>query len=85
MKALENNVGTVPWLRRFVAVLSPQRPEFSPRTMLLGFVVHKVGVGQVFLRALRFSPVRVVTTVLRVYSFIYHGRYVIPEIDIFLK
>ena len=41
LKALENNVGTVPWFRRFVAVLSPQRPEFSPRTMLLGFVVTK--------------------------------------------
>jgi hypothetical protein len=81
-KHLKKNVGTVPWFRRFIAILSPQRPEFSPRTMLLGFVVHKMGVGQVFLQALRFSPVRIITTVLLVYSFIYHGRYVIPENDI---
>ena len=85
MKALENNVGAVPQFRLLVAVRSPQRPGFIPRAVLVGFVTHKLEVGQVSLRALQFSPFRLITTVLRTYSFVYSGRNEIPEIDIFLK
>jgi hypothetical protein len=35
-----------------------RRPRFDPGSVHLGFVVDKVAVGQVFLRVLRFSPVR---------------------------
>jgi hypothetical protein len=45
----------VPWLRRLVAGLSPWRPEFTPRSIHVGFVVDKVALGQVFLRVLQFS------------------------------
>jgi hypothetical protein len=45
----------VPWLRQLVAGLSPQRPTFNPRLVLLGFLVGKVTLEQVFLQALWFS------------------------------
>jgi hypothetical protein len=38
----------VPWLRRLVAGLSPQRPGFEPWSVHVGFVVDKVALGQVF-------------------------------------
>jgi hypothetical protein len=37
------------WLRWLLAGLSPQRPEFLPGSVHVGFVVHKVALGQVFL------------------------------------
>jgi hypothetical protein len=54
----------VPWLRRLVADLSPQRPGFDPGSAHVGFVVDKLALGQVFLRVLRFSPVHVIPPVL---------------------
>jgi hypothetical protein len=36
----------MPWLRRFVAGLSPLRPGFDPGSVHVGFVVHKVALGQ---------------------------------------
>jgi hypothetical protein len=35
---------------------SPQRPGFASRWVQMGFLVHKVALGHVFLRVLRFSP-----------------------------
>lgn len=47
-----------PWpRRRFVAGLISRRPGLSPWPFLVGFVVHKVGLEQVFFRAL--FPLRV--------------------------
>jgi hypothetical protein len=52
-----STVRAVPWLRSLVAGLSQRRPRFTPGSIYVGFVVDKVALGQVFLRALRFSPV----------------------------
>ena len=54
----------VPWLRRLVAGLPPQRPGFDPGSVHVGFVVDKVALGQVFPRVLRFSPVSFIPPVL---------------------
>jgi len=43
------NYGAVPWLRQLVAGLLLQRPKFRPRPVQMGFLVHKVALGQVFL------------------------------------
>jgi hypothetical protein len=40
--------------------LSPRRPVFTSGSIHVGFVVDKVALGQVFLRALRFSPVNII-------------------------
>jgi hypothetical protein len=39
---------TVPWLRRLFAGLSQQSPVFGPGILLVGFVVDRMAVGQVF-------------------------------------
>ena len=44
-----------PWLRRLVAGLSPDRYEFNPRLIHVGFVVDNVAFGQVPLRLLLLS------------------------------
>jgi hypothetical protein len=38
----------VPWLRRLAASLPVRRTEFDPGSVQVGFVVHKVALGQVF-------------------------------------
>jgi hypothetical protein len=42
------------WLRCLVAGLSQRRPSFVHGSIHVGFVVGKVGLGQVFLRVVRF-------------------------------
>jgi hypothetical protein len=37
-----------PWLRRLAAGLPERRPGFDPGSLHMGFVVHKVALGQVF-------------------------------------
>jgi hypothetical protein len=54
----------VPWLRRFVAGLPPQRPEFDPGSVHVGFVVDKVTLGQVFPPSTSVSPVNFIPSVL---------------------
>ena len=54
----------VPWLRRILAGLSPPRPKFDMRQVLVGFVGDKVALGQGFLRVLRFSPISIIPTML---------------------
>jgi hypothetical protein len=54
----------VPWLRGLVPDVLPQRPGFNPGSVLVGFVVDKVALVQVFLRVLRFSPVSFIPRVL---------------------
>jgi hypothetical protein len=39
---------TVPQLRLLVACFPPRRPGVEPRSRHMGFVVHKVAMGQVF-------------------------------------
>jgi hypothetical protein len=39
-----------------VAGLSPQRPRFDPKSVLVRFVICNVAVGQVFLLLLGSSP-----------------------------
>jgi hypothetical protein len=41
-------VMSLPWLRRLVASLSPQRPGFMHRSDHVGFVVDKVALERVF-------------------------------------
>jgi hypothetical protein len=55
---------TVPWLRRLVAGLSPQRPGFDPGSVRVGFVVDKVALEQVLSRVIRFSPANFIPPVL---------------------
>jgi len=50
--AKDKNTWIVPWLRRLVSGLSLRRPGFNPREIRFGFVVDKVTLGQVSLRAL---------------------------------
>jgi len=57
---LFNDAGTVPRLRRSVAGLSPRKLGFEIRPVCVGFVVGTLALRQVFLRLLRFYPVRVV-------------------------
>jgi hypothetical protein len=54
----------IPWLRRFVAGLSPRTTGFDAGSAQVGFVVDKVPLGQVFRRVLRFSPVNFIPPVL---------------------
>jgi hypothetical protein len=42
-----NNKISVLWLKQSVTSQSPQRPEFSPRPVHVGFVVDKVALGEV--------------------------------------
>ena len=48
---------TVPWLRRSTAGLTSQWPRFDPRSVRVSVLTDKVGLGQIFLPVLRFSPV----------------------------
>jgi hypothetical protein len=57
-------VKAVPWFRRLVAGLSPQRPGISPGSLHVGFVVDKLALGQVFPRELWFSSVNFIPPVL---------------------
>jgi hypothetical protein len=45
----------VPWLRRLVAGLSQWRPELSPESVHVRFVVDQVALGQVHQQVLRVS------------------------------
>jgi len=61
----------IPWLRRWVASLSPRRPRFEVRSVPLLFVVDKVALGQGFLRVLRLSLVNIIPLVLRTHLYLY--------------
>jgi len=50
----------VPWLRRLVACLSPQKTGFNSGWVHVGFVVDKVALWQVFLPVLRLSSITVI-------------------------
>jgi hypothetical protein len=50
----------MPWLRWLVASLLPQRPEFTPVSLHVRFVVDRVALGQVFLQLLQFSFVNII-------------------------
>ena len=57
---LHQIVFQVPWIRRLVAGLSPNRPGLDPRQVDVGFVVNKLELGQVFLPVHRSSPVSII-------------------------
>jgi hypothetical protein len=44
----------VPWIRRLVVGISPQRLGFSPEEVHVSFAAGKVALGQIFLPVLRF-------------------------------
>ena len=48
-------IQNLPWVMWLFVGLSPGILEFDPRPVYVGFVVDKVGLGQSFLRVLRFS------------------------------
>jgi hypothetical protein len=58
----------VPWLKRSVAGLSPQKNGFAPGSVHVGFVVDKVALGQVLLRVLRFFPVNITPPLLHTHG-----------------
>jgi len=48
----------VPYLRTLAGGYDPQRPEFNPRGIRMGFVVKEKSVfGHIFFQTLRLSPV----------------------------
>ena len=51
----------VEWRRRLIAGLSPWRPGFDSRLVLVRWFVDRVAVGRIFIRVLRFSAVSFVT------------------------
>jgi hypothetical protein len=55
---------TVPWLRRLVAGLSPQRFGFFCRKVNVGFVVDEMALSQVSFRVLLFSSASIVPSAL---------------------
>ena len=64
-RVIQANVsGSVLWLWRLVAGLSPQRAEVDPGSVLVIFVVGRVAQDQVFLRVLRFFPVSIIPPLL---------------------
>jgi hypothetical protein len=48
MRLVAETAKSVPYLRRLVAGYPPRRPGFEPRSVLVGFVVNKVALEQVF-------------------------------------
>lgn len=71
--------GVRPWLMRSVAGLPPQRPGFSSRPVHEGYVVDRMALGLVFLRAIRvFGQYHSINAS---FSFIYHRHYIILPID----
>ena len=82
------NLGVaVVWLGQLFPDLSPQRPRFDSKPVCVGFVVHRVVLGQVgFLWVLSFSPVIIILALLRIHTvFIFHQHYIIVEFDSFHK
>jgi hypothetical protein len=55
----QHTIRAVSWLRSLVAGLSSRSPGFALGSILVGFVVDKVTLGQVFLRVFRFSAVSI--------------------------
>jgi hypothetical protein len=60
----------VPYLRRLFAVFSLRRPGFAPRPVYFGFMLDKMTLRQVFLRILRFFPVRIIPPLFHIHSYI---------------
>jgi len=54
---------------RWLVGLSPRTPGFDPRPVYVRFVVHKVALGQGFLRVLLSSTVKIISNMLHTYSF----------------
>lgn len=52
------------WLRRLVSGLSPYRPGFTTKPVLMVFVVDRVAFGQVSLPVFQFSRVTVIPSLL---------------------
>ena len=55
--------------------------RLQTRPVNVVFAVERVMVGQVFIRAFRFSTVSIFTPVLHAHSFTYHRSYMISAID----
>jgi len=60
----------IPWLKRLVYGLSLCRPGFNLRPVLVGCMVDKVALGQVFAEYLLFSPVIVILPTFHTHSVI---------------
>ena len=52
------------WSTHLVAGLPLQRPGFNLRPVRVGFVVHGMALGYVFLRVRRFFPVSIIQPML---------------------
>jgi hypothetical protein len=61
-------VRAVPWLKRLVAGLSPQRPGFAPGSIHVGFVVEKVALGSSSV-----SPANIIPPLLHIHLSSPHG------------
>jgi hypothetical protein len=59
----------VPWLRQLVDSMSLQRPGLHPRLVIVGFVVDRVAVGQVFLLVLWFSHVGIIPAIFHIHLY----------------
>ena len=61
-------------LAQVVADISPRRPGFVAISVHVSFLVDKVSLCQVYVPALRFSPVSIIPPMLHTHSFTYHPR-----------
>jgi hypothetical protein len=66
---ITNRPQAVPWLRQLVASLSLWRLGCNTGPVRVGFVVHKVVLGQVFLSVLWFSTLSIILPSLHAHSF----------------
>jgi hypothetical protein len=55
---------------RALTTFYPRRPGLASRSVHVAFVVDKVALGQVFLRALRVFPVNIISSFLHIYLYI---------------
>jgi len=67
------------WLRRLVAGLNAE-VRFDSDPVIVEFVVAKVVLGQVFLRALQFYPI-----IIPPMHFLYHRHFILFQIDCVIK
>jgi hypothetical protein len=67
------------------AMVQVRRSGCDPRPVHVGLIIDKEAMGQLYIRALRSSPVNVIPPMLHIHSLIYHRRYIISSIDSVVK
>ena len=77
-------VHTVPWLQLLLASLSQQGQRFNPRSVHIGYLVHKVALAQVLLWVFVSYPVSIISPMLHT-RLICHQHYMLLAIDVIIN